>query len=87
MPVQPGSPLQLFVRNAPVTNRVSLEIDGHAQTLELRPREERMVPVPISSARGAALINIYSDAGFRPSEVEPGSTDHRYLGAWIELRP
>jgi hypothetical protein len=78
--------MQLFVRNAPVTNRVSLEIDGRAQTLELQPREERMVPLPVSSDRGAALVNIYSDSGFRPSQVEPGSTDNRYLGVWIELR-
>jgi hypothetical protein len=84
--IQPGTPLQLFVRNAPVINRVNLEIDGHAQTLELQPREERMVPLPVSSPRGAALISISSDSGFRPSEVEPGSTDNRYLGVWIELR-
>jgi hypothetical protein len=86
MAIRPGSPLQFFVRNAPVTNRVSIEIDGHAQTFDLHPREERMVSVPISRAGGAALVKIHSDSGFRPSTVEPGSTDNRYLGVWIELR-
>jgi hypothetical protein len=86
MPVQANASLQLFVRNAPVPNSVEIEIDGAAQTIDLQPREERMIRIPIAGQRRAALINIYSRAGFRPSLVDPGSTDARFLGAWIELR-
>jgi hypothetical protein len=86
MSIQPGEPLQLFIRNAPVKNLVRLDIDGQTQTLELQPREERFVPIPPASGRRASLIDIRTDSGFRPSQVEPGSTDNRYLGVWIELR-
>ena len=63
-----------------------IDIDGEPQIVEMQPREERLVPLPFTKGRAAALITIHSDAGFRPSEVEPGSTDSRYLGVWIELR-
>jgi hypothetical protein len=86
MPAQAGPPLHLFARNAPVTNHVTIDIDGQAQTLELQPREERLVEVPFTKGRSGALVKIYSDAGFRPSQVEPGSTDNRFLGVWIEFR-
>jgi hypothetical protein len=84
-PDLPGASLHLFVRNAPVANEVTIEIDGHADTLPLQPREERIVPVP--DGHGAALIRIQSRSGFRPVQVDAGSTDTRYLGTWIELRP
>jgi hypothetical protein len=86
MSIQPGEPLQLFIRNAPVKNLVSLDIDDQVQTLELQPREERHVPIPSASGRRASLITIRTDSGFRPSQVEPGSTDNRYLGVWVEVR-
>jgi hypothetical protein len=87
MALQPGAGLQLFVRNAPVNNRVYLSIDGQTQVLDLKPRQERFVAIPPVSDRRASLIKVHSEAGFRPSQVDPGSTDTRYLGVWIELRP
>jgi hypothetical protein len=82
-----GSDLQLLVRNAPVANRVEIEVDGQNQVLDLQPREERILPVQIAGDRPAALIQIRSRDGFRPSLTEPGSTDTRFLGVWIEFRP
>lgn len=78
--------LQLFVRNAPVVNRLAIKIDGQEQILNLQPREERIVPIQIAQDRPAALIRFHTDTGFRPSEVEPESTDQRFLGVWIEFR-
>ncbi|MSO55549.1 MAG: hypothetical protein EXQ55_01305 [Acidobacteria bacterium] len=86
MPAERGDPIQLFVRNAPVANRVIVEVDGQAQVIDLQPREERTLPLRPAGDRLAALIRFQSNAGFRPSEVEPGSTDTRFLGVWIELR-
>jgi len=70
-----------------VDNRVRVSIDGRTEELELKPREERPLPIPAVAGRRASLITVDSDSGFRPSQVEPGSTDNRYLGVWIELRP
>jgi hypothetical protein len=79
-------PLAMFVRNAAVSNLVQLEMNGETHTLQLQPREELTLPVPIDTNRPGALITIQSTSGFRPSEVEPGSTDTRLLGVWIEFR-
>jgi len=76
---------KLFLRNAAVPNHVTLKYDGHTQALDLAPREEKLLSDVVPPA-GAVLIDIASDSGFRPSDVEPGSTDTRYLGVWVELR-
>jgi hypothetical protein len=82
-----GAPVTLFLRNAPVRNTVSLAIGDRQQVLELAPREERTLPLQLSGNHATELIHLVSKAGFRPSEVEHGSTDARFLGVWIELRP
>ncbi len=76
----------MFVRNAADANRVRLDIDGAAQTLDLHPREERTLAIPIAGHRPGALVRIHSEGGFRPSDVEAGSRDTRFLGVWIEFR-
>jgi len=76
---------QLVLRNAPVKNRVTLEIDAERQVLNLGPGEERTIPLRPSPNR-ATLIRVQTTSGFYPSEVEPGSTDTRFLGVWMELR-
>ena len=85
-PERGNIPLQLIVRNAPVNNRVTIEVDHQARTLELKPGEEMTMAVPIAADRPGALLRLRASTGFRPSEVEPGSTDTRFLGVWIEFR-
>ncbi|HEX7798282.1 MAG TPA: hypothetical protein VF456_28155 [Vicinamibacterales bacterium] len=75
----------LFVRNAPISNHVTIDVDGHAQELTLAPGEEQLVALPRADLSGLR-VRITSQSGFRPSTAEPGSTDMRYLGCWIELR-
>jgi hypothetical protein len=75
----------LLIRNAPVANRVLLETGTWRQALDLVAGEEQVVAVPVAIARGAGLVRITSATGFRPSEIEPGSRDHRRLGAWVKL--
>jgi hypothetical protein len=80
------APLEMFVRNAAVSNVVQVEVNGEARTLQLQSRQELTMPVPMGPNRPGALIRIESPSGFRPSEVEPGSTDTRFLGVWVEFR-
>jgi hypothetical protein len=85
----PGAPIRLFVRNAPVENEVTLASGTWRQTLALRPREERMVDVPVEAGRpgsNAALLRVTTTAGFRPADLDPSNTDRRLLGCWIETR-
>jgi len=73
---------RLLVRNGPVRNLVRLRAGSWSSAVALGPREERLVEVPLAS--GLALLEVRTETGFRPSESEPGSTDARYLGVWIE---
>jgi hypothetical protein len=61
-------------------------IGGQIQTFDMQPREEKLLPVPIEPHRPAVLIEVSASSGFRPSETEPGSTDTRFLGVWLEVR-
>jgi hypothetical protein len=75
----------LFVRNAPIANHVTVDVDGHAHELTLAAGEEQLVPLPHTDLSGLR-VRITSQSGFRPSTAEAGSTDLRYLGCWIEIR-
>jgi hypothetical protein len=76
---------RLRLRNAPVANRVVLEAGSWRAAFDLGPGEERFVDVPVDPAPGAALVRVTSSSGFRPSEVEPGSRDERFLGVWVQV--
>lgn len=75
--------LTLFIRNAPVENVVTIETDGIRQELVLAGGEERELPF---NGRSLSMVRVTSASGFRPSQVEPGNKDLRYLGCWLELR-
>jgi hypothetical protein len=77
---------RIFLRNAAAINRVSLEVDGDEQVLDLQPGEERQMNLPMADGRPGALIRIESASGFRPIDVDPASRDSRYLGVWVEFR-
>jgi hypothetical protein len=79
-----GAPLELMLRNAPVTNRVTVDIDGVEQVLEMTPGGQSPLTVKAADGRAAALIRIRTSAGFRPYLVEPNSTDTRFLGVRVE---
>lgn len=78
--------LTLFVRNAPVENRLRIEAGEWRDELSLAPGEERHVRVPLDPARDATLVHFSTATGFRPSEVDPNSRDNRYLGVWIRIQ-
>ncbi len=75
----------LLLRNAPVPNRIVVDIGGRRDAIELGPGEERRIDVPPNPSGGATLVRIGASAGFRPSEVETGSRDNRFLGVWVKI--
>lgn len=76
--------IPLLLRNGAVDNQVSLESGTWRDAFALRAGEEYRVEVPID-ASGAALVRIRSAAGFRPSEVDAGSRDTRFLGVFVQV--
>ena len=81
----PGAPIRLFVRNAPVTNEVTLESGSWRQVLSLQPREERLLDVPTDPNRPGVPLRASCASGARPADYEK-SDDTRLLGCWIETR-
>jgi hypothetical protein len=78
--------LRLLLRNAPTENTITIEADGHRFDVDLLPREERTLLVPTKPTTTELVLGLRATGGFRPFQVEPGSTDFRYLGCWVELR-
>src|SRR5262249_7169351 len=81
-----GAPVQLFVRNFAVDNTVVLQSDRWRQDLALKPREERVLDLPVAAQSAGVVLHVRSAAGARPFDVEPGNQDKRMLGCWIETR-
>jgi hypothetical protein len=81
-----GAPLRVFLRNAPVENTIAVEVDGDRREAGLHPGEETTLVIPRRRATPDVVVGIQTTSGFRPSETEPGSTDVRYLGCWVEIR-
>jgi hypothetical protein len=78
------SSVDLYLRNVPAANRLTLESGQWREELTLAPGEERQVRVPLGPGQRAALVRAASSSGFRPSESTPGSRDDRFLGVWIK---
>ena len=78
--------VRLFLRNAPVQNHIALQAGAWHTNLELGPGEERPIEIPLDPSFGAVMVSFTVSSGFRPSEVEPGSRDERFLGVWVQTR-
>ena len=81
-----GDSVTLFVRNAPVGNRVTIDADGETRELTLDPGEEQLVNLPARQDRKTIRVRVRSETGFRPSAIDPSNMDLRYLGCWLETR-
>lgn len=83
---EPRTPvLLLLLRNAPVDNSLVIQSGKWRDELHLGPGEVRQIEIPLNAAQGATLVSLTSASGFTPSAVEPGSSDHRFLGVWVKV--
>lgn len=78
--------VRLLLRNAPVQNHIAIEAGDWRANLDLGHGEERPLEIPLDPSRGAVLVRFTVRSGFRPSEVEPGSRDERFLGLWVQIK-
>ena len=81
-----GEVRELFVRNVPLDNVLTIDIDGARQELALGSREERIIQLPPANGRSDRRLTLRTRTGIRPSQLNPGSADLRFLGCWIEVR-
>ena len=85
-PDEPATSVTLALRNAAVANTLRIESGQWKETLALAPGEEREVRVPMDASKNAALVGLASASGFRPSEMQPGNRDSRFLGAYVRVK-
>ena len=78
-----SGPIAVFVRNAPVANRVELRAGAWQRTLDLAAGQELRVEVP--PAGRATPIEIRAATGVRPFDGDHRNRDFRLLGVWIAL--
>lgn len=81
-----GTRRDMFLRNTPVDNVVTIDVDDERHEIRLRPREETMIALPRTSRKPDAVVRIQTQNGLRPSQLDPRSPDKRYLGCWVEIR-
>ena len=83
-PDAPG-PVAVILHSGAADNAITLESGRWREEIALKPGEERRIDLPIDASAGAALVRIRSSAGFRPSEVNAGSRDTRFLGVFVRM--
>ena len=84
-PVPARRSVVLTLRNAPVENRVTLQSRGWEKVLTMAAGEEQRIEIPVAPGSEAVPLRITASSGFRPSEVDAGSRDERFLGVWVKV--
>jgi hypothetical protein len=78
-----GTSVEALLINGPVPQEVTLAAGETTERLFLAGRETRPVTLRLPAGVTRFPVSITSPAGFRPSEVEPGSRDNRWLGVRV----
>jgi hypothetical protein len=71
----------LSISNGGEENWVELVHGDRQSRFPLRPWETRRIELPLLN--GVAVLRVESGEGFRPSDLDPSSNDHRALGVFL----
>ena len=71
----------MLLSNGGADNAVHVVTDAGSRLYELAPWEHVTVSLPTED--GAVRFTVESESGFRPSELDPNSTDRRELGVLL----
>lgn len=71
--------------HSPVANAVRFETPGLNWTTDLEAGVAAEIDIQPAADDGTLRMSISPASGFRPSEIEPGSQDRRFLGCWVEI--
>lgn len=81
-PLSRSTPLRIRIANGGVSNRVVIRSPAATERIALSPWEEQ--DVALGGEGPLRLFTVESEKGFRPSELDPASRDHRELGVRLE---
>jgi hypothetical protein len=81
-----GKPfVNLTLHTGPLRGAVHLVIDGKPREVEIGSGGTRVVSAPVRAGASYVALSIQSPGAFRPSEVDPASTDTRLLGCQVRV--
>ena len=85
---EPGhtTPVTLRMHPGAKANRVTLSTFGWQQQYDLVPGQAAEVELP-QFASGVVPLTISVETGFYPRDIDRSSTDRRFLGIWVEVKP
>jgi hypothetical protein len=72
------------LRSGAVATTADVTSGAFSVSVALSAGERREVTLPMSPDR-PVLVHVRTSSGFVPSELDPASTDGRYLGVWIDF--
>jgi hypothetical protein len=79
----PDRPTALRLRAGPVPATVRTTVDGDVHQITLAALAQR--EVTLRSRHAVASVEIVTEGGFVPAEVDPATRDRRRLGVWVEV--
>lgn len=77
--------INLTLHAGPAGSSVRVRVNDTATELTLSANETRSVAVPIPVDQAVVRLSVRSSTAFRPSDVEPTSTDTRLLGCQVRV--
>jgi hypothetical protein len=84
-PERTGAPVSLRVHPGAKPNAVTISTFGWEKRFDLVPGQAVEVELPMF-ATGVVPLTIDARSGFFPQDVDPSSTDRRFLGIWVEVK-
>jgi hypothetical protein len=83
---RPGqnAPVTLRMHPGAIANTVTISTFGWQRAYELVPGQAAEVELP-QFASGVVPLTITVQTGFYPRDIDPQSTDRRFLGVWVEV--
>ncbi|MEO5822937.1 MAG: hypothetical protein ABIT71_20720 [Vicinamibacteraceae bacterium] len=79
----PDRPTLLRLRAGPVGATVQTIVDGDVQRVTLEPKATR--DITLRSRHTVASVEMLTEGGFVPAELDPTTRDRRRLGVWVEV--
>ena len=84
-PDHASSPMTLQIHGGATPNVATISTFGWQQRIELTPGQAADVQLPMFPS-GVVPLTIDAESGFYPRDIDPSSTDRRFLGIWVEVK-
>jgi hypothetical protein len=81
-----GAPVAMRIHPGAKANSVTVSTFGWQRYYDLVPGQAAEFELP-QFASGVVPLTISAETGFYPRDIDASSTDRRFLGVWVEVKP